>query len=1068
VDLNLNRARLERASDAFHPKTGQHVPNNVLRRGSAGARLLKWETNKVFRTFTPPMTRMTYAELLTREAAFEAEYCVGNTPVKVEVIGQSTGGRDIKAYRAGDAIKPVLVFVMGVHGNEVDGTEGFFQLIEDLMDGTHPELKPITDQYSIWFIPTANPDGWFNNLRNLEAVGPNGQTVNLNRAFPFFWDLYNESGLESKGTAPAGTFFPIPELEADHLFNFIEALGDDLVGVFDHHQNIGQGHRYLSRNRVNSFSSAWANRDWDVFRVVGSLMKQRPEDVEPQFVQFRRSKNVPHFHSWASGTRDAMVMALESRKDEPRSIAPYNEGVVPNCEWIYDASIACMVTMTDAYWEEPELFLIEQEATNLVTNQEMDAWHSGNIYPEGWSRSRCTVEPSSQELFPHNSGRCIKATAELAVDPQEVTPDWSMLGLSEVVLAVGRLPSIPGDLQTMILSGETVATGPGASFTSPTGATRRFAMAWKSATVGRCFGGWSEDGNTLYATGFSVDATTGVPSAVLGHSLPITLADMGYATDGARYSVCVGGSTGLVSSPFVAALSNKILLYDATLDAWADTGLTLPQGRKFACVVHQPGTDKFWIFGGENADGSATYNTIHVYDVSAVSLTASSTTLETRTRMAGCGWGTDLIFLYGGCEGASIVPTETRDRGVWTFKPSTEELDEVFPLANIEDEASHDETPWHRELTLSVAARRAEGTKGDIFIIGGLTGPSEESYDQEAIYLHRVDGNTITFARDGIYALVSRFQDIAVTPGEWYSISMWARSVEEGGLAYIRPCLTYKDAGGGWTGHHNRGYYIVPFFDKWEEFRTAGKAKAGDVTMRPYQRLYVDQAQVLFERLMVCNRSRASSYHPTTRAAEKLTFSEQLNMDLLRLRFVWNPTFGFINVGEDLELARVEIDANNYISIVAIEGAPEKTYHAGNALVGPQFPQIECRKYQGGVLVATLSQTCYYGYDGRSSNQEAYDDPIEFIVEHVEGRRFGFGIKRFGITGWVDTREAGEVDAFNAKGQLVIEGEGWYGIPRTEPIRSSSSPRTSSSRVDLGKFSADQKDVIHPGEPDAA
>lgn len=1059
MNLSLDKAAFTRASEAWNPHTGERVGINVLRRNPPRARLCNFRPNQVYHTFPESTTRMTYSELLTRMDEFEGN--IGTAvPVTKSILGQSYQSRDVVCYRIGDENKPKLMFITGVHGNEVDGTEGMFAILEDLINGVHPELSPILEQHSILWIVSANPDGWAANLRNLASIGPNGKTVNLNRCFPFFWDPYTESSAESKGAAPAG--LPGAAQEAQLIYDLVIAEAAEvypLRAVFDHHENIGQGHRYLSRNRVNSFNSDWQNRDFDVLRLQGSIRKQRG-DSENLFCQFRRSKNVPHLHSWVSGSVGLMSMALESRKDEPT-------GHKGNCEWMYDSTLACLVTMTDAFWTQPETVQIEREATNLITQVGWDEWASipeGNAAPSGFVRSRISIDPSTQVLFPHNANRTCKVTALLAVDPSEPSSDWQCVGLGDVVIAVGRFAGSPA-LQTMRLATETVSTGPGASATSPSGATRNYGMVYHSSTAGRVYGGWADDGLLIYNDGFEVDGTTGVFGAVIPGALPIDLADMGYASDGSRYSVFVGGSTGAITDPFVSALSNKILLYDANSGTWSDTGLTIP-ARKHACVVHQIGTDNFWIFGGEDSSGDL-YDDIWVYDRAGVSVTESSTTLPSpMSHISGSGWGTNLIYLYGGITQASSFE---RDTNVRSFVPSTETLTTETVLANLEDEASHDETPWATPLSgVAVGRLSGDGDLGDIFIIGGQTGTYDSSEDQLEIYSHRPDSNTLTFARDGTYGLFSRGEDLLISPGDWISTSSWGRSTIQGGLAYHRNSLTFKTSGGSWTGHHARTYYEVPFYDKWQWFRTAGPAKAGDAKVRPYLRNYVHEAEIIYDRLMVSARSRASSYHETTREAETLTFSEQLAMNNLKLRFYWNPTFGFINVGEDLELARIQIDANNYISLVAMEGngTDDKVYHSGNALIGPRYPQVELRKVRNSVLESTLSLTLYYGYDCRSSNQEAYDDPVEFEIEHVANGRFTFGIWRYGILGRTEDRTA--TSPFDSlTGQLIYNGEGEYGIPEVINIRSYSDPAIDGAVRELSTIGSIEQDCIHPGEPDA-
>jgi hypothetical protein len=994
-----------------------------------------------------------------------------NGELAKEVIGQSTNGRDIVAYWIGTEIgshtREKLMVLSGVHGNEVDGTEGIFAFFEDLLEDENPEFRPILEQFEFIWIPVCNPDGWFSNLRNLAGVGPNGLTVNLNRQFPYFWDEYNESSAESKGAAPAGEIGAEPEAEAIYDLIVDEAAQTPaLVGLVDHHQNIGQGHRYASQNRVYSFQDGRAfNKDWDVYRLQGSIRKQRGTQEDGLFCQFRRSKNVPHLHSWASGSIGLVSMALESRKDEPRAGV---EGVKPNCEWTYDTTLAYCVAMTDAFWGFEDTVQIERGATNLLTQTKWLDWLTDNQQPSGYSRSRFTGDRSAQELFPHTAGRSIKVTPKLDATPTGPTPSWAACSLGDVVLAAGRLAAVPGDIQTMRLSSETVATAPGPSGTPPPGATRGFGMVFAFADFQAfALGGWAEDGNSLKLGGFGVDAANpGVASAPGSTALPEARADMGYANDGTRYSVFVGGSVGTVTGPFVASVDGKILRFDAVSQTWTDTTLTVP-ACKFACVVHQPGTDKFWIFGGEDAAG-VPVNTIHVYDRAAGTVTLHGTALPAKmSRIAGAAYDGDTIYLYGGRYEVSPGVYQN-DPEVRKFTPSSGALAVVSVLANLEDEASHDETPWSMRWSGAIAARRiVSGTVAEIFLLGGKKGAVGSEVDQTEIYVHRPESNVLTFARNGTYAILQRSEDIIVAEGDWVSISTWSRALEEGALCYHRAALTMKASAGGTWLRHGRSYYRVPFFGRWMWERTATPVKAGETRCRPMLRTYIHDQSILYDRWMVAKRSRASSYIDGTRADELLVFSERIPMNGFKLKFTWNPTFGFVNVGEDLELARVQIDANNYIALVLIKGNPEKTYHNGNALKGPVQPQVELRKVQGGVTVATLSRTLYYGYDCRSSNQENYEDPVEFEIEHAAGQRFAFGINRYGTLARVEDRATADAWA-SGIGFLRFNGEGEYGVPSLDVARSTSRARVSESRVDLAAAPTALGDCIHPGEPIAA
>ncbi len=95
-----------------------------------------------------------------------------------EVIGRSQSGRAIRAYRAGEAGKPVVVVMATMHGEEDFGQYVAYGLMEG---------RPITD-IDLWVLPVANPDGLAHDRRWV-----NGH-VDLNRNFPYAWVKRANSG----------------------------------------------------------------------------------------------------------------------------------------------------------------------------------------------------------------------------------------------------------------------------------------------------------------------------------------------------------------------------------------------------------------------------------------------------------------------------------------------------------------------------------------------------------------------------------------------------------------------------------------------------------------------------------------------------------------------------------------------------------------------------------------------------------------------------------------------------------------------------------------------------------
>ncbi|MGL5827108.1 MAG: M14 family zinc carboxypeptidase, partial [Nocardioides sp.] len=91
--------------------------------------------------------------------------------VERRILGYSTEGRPIKAWRLGEPGKRTYLVMSTMHGDE----RRTRQIAAALRNG-----KPISG-IDLWVIPVYNPDGYANNTRK------NGRGVDLNRNFPYRW-----------------------------------------------------------------------------------------------------------------------------------------------------------------------------------------------------------------------------------------------------------------------------------------------------------------------------------------------------------------------------------------------------------------------------------------------------------------------------------------------------------------------------------------------------------------------------------------------------------------------------------------------------------------------------------------------------------------------------------------------------------------------------------------------------------------------------------------------------------------------------------------------------------------
>ncbi|MEU9985854.1 M14 family zinc carboxypeptidase [Streptomyces sp. NPDC048045] len=141
---------------------------------------------------------------------------------KVESIGRTVDGQDIlalrltkNANRSKDGSKPAVLYMSNQHAREWITPEMTRRLMHYYLDGygTDRRIKKIVDSTELWFVLSANPDGydytfknsgtrlWRKNLRDVNGDGVigTGDGVDLNRNFPYKW------GYDDEGSSPNPT-----------------------------------------------------------------------------------------------------------------------------------------------------------------------------------------------------------------------------------------------------------------------------------------------------------------------------------------------------------------------------------------------------------------------------------------------------------------------------------------------------------------------------------------------------------------------------------------------------------------------------------------------------------------------------------------------------------------------------------------------------------------------------------------------------------------------------------------------------------------------------------------------
>jgi hypothetical protein len=141
---------------------------------------------------------------------------------KVESIGKTVNGQDIlalkltgNARKTKDGAKPSVLYMSNQHAREWITPEMTRRLMHYYLDhyGTDRRIRKIVDTTELWFVLSANPDGydytfkdsstrlWRKNLRDVNGDGviSTGDGVDLNRNFAYKW------GYDDEGSSPSPT-----------------------------------------------------------------------------------------------------------------------------------------------------------------------------------------------------------------------------------------------------------------------------------------------------------------------------------------------------------------------------------------------------------------------------------------------------------------------------------------------------------------------------------------------------------------------------------------------------------------------------------------------------------------------------------------------------------------------------------------------------------------------------------------------------------------------------------------------------------------------------------------------
>jgi hypothetical protein len=396
--LGFENGTLTRASVAWSPDSGQCVQNGIPRITSDRIPILNAEP-RLFYSFdvaeaymgysqnNPPGCTTWYAGASGRQNTFESDF----PEFTKLLLGSSYNSNPIYAYRlvrdgyGGNPLQTKhFVICCGVHGNEMDGINGAFKAVEIL--ARHSRFQAFRKEWTLLFIPTLNPDGWSNFLRNLAEIGPNGNTVNLNRQGDWFWNEYVESASESKGSAPWSSS------EGTALYAYyasVVAAGGSFGVFLDMHATEGGGGaRYLTRDRnwtritglrgaSTSIPSSYLAVYIDYYLWLfarATTNKRLIDEAGPDlWIRLIRSRFSPKVHSYFS-SQGVFSIVIEEAKvaTAPAGTVSYKTA----CDFRLDFVLATAICCTASSWSYEKSILLEKGTTNLLPNASFKSWQT--------------------------------------------------------------------------------------------------------------------------------------------------------------------------------------------------------------------------------------------------------------------------------------------------------------------------------------------------------------------------------------------------------------------------------------------------------------------------------------------------------------------------------------------------------------------------------------------------------------------------------------------------------------------------------------------------------------------
>ena len=243
----------------------------------------------------------------------------------VEVIGQSSDGRDITAHTFGDG-KNEILFIGGIHGGYAPNTSLVaYDLIDYLEESTDANAD-FLETVVVTVIPTLNPDGLakvtgksgrfssndVNTNPTVQVAGRfNNNEVDLNRNFDCGWQ---SQGTWQNRTVSGGST-PFSEAESAALRNYVSKYAPDAVvayyaaagGVFA--STCSPTVSEETKDITNVYANAagyQASEEFDFYEVTGDMVNWFARQGTPAISVLLTDRSNPEWSKNKAGI-DALI-----------------------------------------------------------------------------------------------------------------------------------------------------------------------------------------------------------------------------------------------------------------------------------------------------------------------------------------------------------------------------------------------------------------------------------------------------------------------------------------------------------------------------------------------------------------------------------------------------------------------------------------------------------------------------------------------------------------------------------------------------------------------------------------